>query len=399
MLGKVTFSFGCGDDSGAGRMGFYFAREFRRRGWRVSALCPQPFPGAASVIERLRDVGVEVEVVGLFGGQINRAVVNQFATHLRTQGSGLVVSMHQQDMKFAGLAARRTGAAYVCSGQNTFTFSGGWLKQQLSRRVLGWILNRSCAEAVATSDRVAAEFRGRLGYRGEVSVQANGVDTEINRQALGERAAVRAELGYGAHARVFVSVGRISEQKNQLGLVQAFAEAFPKGGDARLLVVGGESKDAASGGAGDDYLRRLEERIRDLGLMERVRITGWRRDVPRFLAAGDVYVQSSLWEGSPLAVVEGMAAGLPAVVTDSGGVLPDFRSETQGWVVPPGDTSALATILRFCVEKSACELRKVGQAAKYLAETQYDASLVAKRFYDLAVRHVPLIGANGKNLQ
>ena len=206
-------------------------------------------------------------------------------------------------------------------------------------------------------------------------------------EVVDRRSTVRAELGYGVLAQVFVSVGRIAPQKNQLGLVEAFAGAFPSTGDARLLRVGGVTQDAGHGTAGADYLRRVEGRIRELGLVERVRITGWRRDVPRFLAAGDVYVQSSLWEGSPLAVVEAMAAGLPVVVANNGGVLPEFRSGTHGWVIPVDDGPALTSALRSAGRLSGGELQTYGRSAQELACGQYDAAIVAGRFFQLASRH------------
>jgi len=368
-------------------MGFYFAREFRRRCWEVAAVCQPPVSAdSASVITRLQEIGVTVDGVGPFSGRLDRTVTRRFADTFRRHRVALVVSMHQVDMKFAGLAAREVGVPYVCSGQNTFTFGGPWWKQQISRRVLGWILNRSCTAVVATSGRVENEFRTLLGYRGRIGVVPNGVDTAVNREAARDRAGVRTELGYSPGDRVFVSVGRISEQKNQLGLVEAFAAAFPRVGAEKLLLVGGVTQDSGHLASGADYQSRLDARIRELRLEDRVQRTGWRRDVPRLLAGADVYVQASLWEGSPLAVVEAMAAGLPVVVADNGGVLPDFRHGIHGWVVPVGDTGALAKAL---AEVGGCDgdrLRNMGQQAQGLACSRYDAQIVAGQFYERATQ-------------
>ncbi|MFM7099848.1 MAG: glycosyltransferase, partial [Verrucomicrobiota bacterium] len=217
----ATFSLGSSDDSGAGRMALYFARGFQRRGWLVSAVCPEPVAGSASIVDRLVAEGVDVEVVPPFGGRLDRAVIRRFAEHFRRRKSRLVVSLHQQDMKFAGLAALRAGVPYVASGQNTFTFSGGRLRQLASRGVLGWILNRSCREVVATSDRVAGEFRRLLRFRGPVSILPNGVDTRPIREARPARDEVRRSLDHPQGALVVVSVGRTTRQKNQRELVEA----------------------------------------------------------------------------------------------------------------------------------------------------------------------------------
>jgi glycosyltransferase involved in cell wall biosynthesis len=385
---QATFCFGSSDDSGAGRMGFYFVREFHRRGWRVSAICPQPVPGSVSVLERLKAENVEVEVVPAFSGRLDRVTIERFERHLVHHGARLVVSMHQQDMKFAGFAARRAGVPYVASGQNTFTFSGGWLKQVVSQRVLGWILNHSCREVVATSRRVASEFRHRLRFRGAISIQPNGVDTQVIRHASVSRDDVREALGYPREAVVFVCVGRITRQKNQLVLVEAFARAFGARRPFQLLLVGGITQEGGMMQEDQQYERSLRERIAELGLVDRVRLTGWTRDVPQLLAASDVYVQASLWEGSPLAVVEGMAAGLPSVVTDCGGVLPDFMPGVHGWVIPAGNLAELAATLAAAGQVPHETRTAMGFRARDLAVGTYDASQVAGRFFAIASRHV-----------
>lgn len=388
----VTFCLGSSDDSGAGRMALYFARGFGRQGWRVSAVCPEPVAGAASIVDRLAAEGVDVELVPPFGGRLDRAVLRRFADHFRRQGSWLVVSLHQQDMKFAGLAARQAGVPYVASGQNTFTFSGGRLRQLASRWVLGWILQRSCSEVVATSDRVAGEFRRLLRYRGPLSVLPNGVDTRPIREARPARDEVRRSLGYPPDALVFVSVGRITRQKNQLGLVEAFHQAFGARAAAHLLLVGGVLEQGGPREEDRSYGQALRARVEALGLADRVQVTGWRRDVPRLLAAGDVYVQASLWEGSPLAVVEAMAAGLPAVVADNGGVLPEFRPGLHGWIVPAGDPAPLVAALRAAAALPPETRATLGARAAELAVGSYDATGVAARFFELASRHAAVPG-------
>lgn len=385
MRRSIAISFGSSDDSGAGRMGFYFAREFRRRGWRVTALCPPP-PSVdeASVIDRLREVGVEVELVPPFGGRLDFALVDRFETHLRRNGTTLLVSMHQQDMKFAAIAGRRASVPYVVSGQNTFTFSGNPLKRWLSARVLRHLLRGHCSGVVATSERVAGEFRDRLGFRGAMEIQPNGVDTLVFRGDSARRDEIRAALGAESESRVLVSVGRITAQKNQIGLVEAFGRAFPLETAGlkrmRLWMVGAP----AVGTVDEEYFRQVESRIVALGLEGQVRVTGWRRDVPEVLAAADIYVQASLWEGSPLAVLEGMASGLPVIIADNGGVLPEFETGIHGWVVPTGDVSSLAEALGEAGRMGTGELKALGEASRKLATGRYEAGLVAGRFFEFA---------------
>jgi glycosyltransferase involved in cell wall biosynthesis len=101
-------------------------------------------------------------------------------------------------------------------------------------------------------------------------------------------AAVRAELGLAADEAVVGAVGRLFAPKNHAGLLQAFRRVVDVKPRTRLLVVG------------DGPLRgALHAQARRLGLEDRVRFVGHRRDVPRMLACMDVYVQSSVREGMP----------------------------------------------------------------------------------------------------
>ncbi|MFM7102792.1 MAG: glycosyltransferase, partial [Verrucomicrobiota bacterium] len=185
---------------------------------------------------------------------------------------------------------------------------------------------------------------------------------------------VRRSLDHPPGALVFVSVGRITRQKNQRELVEAFHEAFGARASVRLLLVGGVLEEGAQREEDRAYGQALRARLDALGLADRVQVTGWRRDVPRLLAAGDVYVQASLWEGSPLAVVEAMAAGLPAVVTDCGGVLPEFRTGVHGWVIPAGDRAQLAAALQAAAALSPEARAGMGARAAELAVGSYDAA-------------------------
>lgn len=388
MSKTVTFTFGCGDDSGAGRMGFYFSREFRRAGWDVSAICPKPEPDASSVVERLNEIGVKVDVLSAFSGFLNPRVVNQFAAHLNKHRPNAVVSLHQQDMKFAGLAARRVGLKYVVSGQNILTFSGGRYKQRISGLIMGWILNRSCSLVVATSDRVAADFRRLVGFQGPVCLQPNGVDTAIVRAKSSERDSVREKFGYSRCDCIIASVGRVTQQKNQIGLIDAFNSVANRFKNSHLLIIGGTTQDAALARNDLEYLNMINDRIKKYGLGKKITITGWRKDVPSLLAAADLYVQCSLWEGSPLAVVEAMAAGLPVIVTNNGGILPKFRHGEHGFVVPVNDTRMLGQALQD-VLKMPIETRVgMGRCGQQMACSFYDAKIVAQNFVDIVTHQL-----------
>ncbi|TCS16524.1 glycosyltransferase [Caulobacter sp. BK020] len=131
-----------------------------------------------------------------------------------------------------------------------------------------------------------------------------------------------------------VAAGRLHPKKGFDVLVAALA----------LLRDQGQAFDCEIAGEGDER-PRLEGLIAQHGLQDRVRLVGWRGDVPAFLATGDVFAFPSHQEGFPLVLLEAMAVGLPAVSSAIPGPVEMIADGVDGALVPPGDPAALARAL------------------------------------------------------
>ena len=239
-----------------------------------------------------------------------------------------VIHTHSYVLRYslpASLATRR--AAMVHTVHNLAAREADLTGQLLHRLVFG----RRVA-AVAVGEEVRRSYRGLYGAEPEAAIR-NGIDTAAFRRP-GARQRWRAGHGFKDTDFLVVCVGRLDPQKNPLALIEAFARAFR--GDARgqLLLAGdGSLKEAA--------LRRAVE----LGMAAKVHFLGMQGEVADLLSASDVFALSSDWEGTPLAVMEAMAAGLPVVATAVGGV-PELVSDGEaGLLTPAGDTSAFAGAL------------------------------------------------------
>src|SRR5439155_6398546 len=127
------------------------------------------------------------------------------------------------------------------------------------------------------------------------------------------------------------SVTRLAEQKDPLTFVRAAAMIARAAPDARFVLVG------------DGPLRADVEKVAaELGILDRLVITGVRRDVASLLRTFDVFVLSSRWEGLPRVVLEAMAARVPVVATDVDGVGEVVIDGESGRLVPAGAPRALA---------------------------------------------------------
>jgi glycosyltransferase involved in cell wall biosynthesis len=153
------------------------------------------------------------------------------------------------------------------------------------------------------------------------------------------RADARAALNIDRAAHVVTTVGRLTAIKQQ-GLFLDVAARVAATDPLAIFMI-----------AGDGDLRdALESRARTLGIDQRVRLLGWRRDLPTIYAASDLLLLTSRNEGTPVALIESLASGVPGVSTDVGGVRDVISSDSIGLTAPDGDVSALAAHVSTLIE-------------------------------------------------
>jgi glycosyltransferase involved in cell wall biosynthesis len=162
---------------------------------------------------------------------------------------------------------------------------------------------------------------------------------------------VRASLGIPPAAPVAGIIARLTEQKGHRHLFEALAGP-PELRDVHLLVVGdGDLRDALRG------------QLNALGLSSRVHLLGARRDLGNLLAAMDVFVLPSLWEGLPLSLLLAMGAQVPVVATSVAGIPEVVEEGRTGLLVPPGDSVALGRALARLFG-DACLRQQLGRDAR-----------------------------------
>jgi glycosyltransferase involved in cell wall biosynthesis len=167
-----------------------------------------------------------------------------------------------------------------------------------------------------------------------------------------ERAAVRAELALTPRHQVVAMAARLEARKGHAYLLEATRRLKDRHPELRVLVVGDGPLRAA-----------LEAQARAFGLEEVVRFLGHRLDLSRVLAAADVSVLTSLWEGLPRVLVQSAAAGRPILTFDVEGAWEVVRDGENGFIVPSRDVDAFTARLDRLLRDRALA-RSLGQAGR-----------------------------------
>ena len=230
--------------------------------------------------------------------------------------------------------------------------------------------------AIAVSESTA-EFttRARLmpAERTKVVYLGAPLDEFARARTPGEIAAARAALGIAPDTIAVGSVTRLMPSKGNQYLVDAVKEIVARQRQARVYISGEGELEA-----------ELKEQARSLGLGDRLVFLGFQRDVAAVLAAYDIVVFPSLWEGTPLTAFEALASGKPIVATDADGLLDILTDRRDALVVPKRNAGALARAVIDLIEQPGLAERLGSEARRTGAK--YDISLFVRkmeRLYDI----------------
>lgn len=241
------------------------------------------------------------------------------------------------------------------------------------------LLARASDRIVAISPAIERELRDgfKIGRANQYRVVPLGFDLS-SFAAVDDAARDRArqELNIPPTAKVVSTVGRltaIKQHRLMLDTVAKVAQAQP----ALLTLI-----------AGDGELRGdLEAYARTLGIADRVRFLGWRRDLATIYAATDVFLLTSRNEGTPVALIEAMASGVPGVSTDVGGVKDVIVSDDVGARVRDGDAGGLAARIDHYFADEEMR-RRTGQRARAAVIDRYSIDRLVR---DVAALYSELV--------
>lgn len=287
----------------------------------------------------------------------------QLAACLKRERINLVHAHLPRAGVLARLAAMLVGIPCVYTEHNV------WPCYHTLTRLLNRVTLPLCASVTAVSQNVIKSM-GVPVRQAQVVLVRNGLNVEEARDRVARPPGkVRYELGVPGDAVLAVNVAHLRPEKGHSVLLAAAAQVCKANSAVHFVLVG------------LDFGRRavLEAEISRLGLSENVRYLGFRPDVADIMNASDLFVLSSLQEGMPISLLEAMALGKPAVVTDAGGNAEVVEHGRSGYVVSPEDPDQLAEAI---LSLSARADRRVdfGLEASRRVESEFSIGTTAARY-------------------
>lgn len=318
-----------------------FRRTYCVLRWETAGV---PADRLAKAARRLESAGVELLALE----RSSRLDLRAWRPLIALLRSGEVDVLHSHKFGpnvWGSLLKILTRVPVFVAHEHSWSYEGQPLRRRLDRHLIA--RTSDAFVAVSSEDR-----RRMTAVEGIPPARTELIPNGIDAPPVGSRSAVRTELGIPDDAPVVGALSILRAEKGLDLLLKAVALLRDRLPDVRLLVAGNGPEES-----------RLRDQAADLGMADVVDFLGFRTDLGDLLATFDVAASSSVHEGSPLAVMEYMAAGLPIVATAVGGVPHMIEDERHGLLVPSADPQALADGLHRLLSDHALAAR-LGEAAR-----------------------------------
>jgi L-malate glycosyltransferase len=338
------------------------ARGLEPRRFEVAIATLGP-PGPVG--QELRDQGYEVVSLGL---DIRRTSTLRLAAAVRRLLAARrpdILHTHLYHPNLYGrLAALGLGLPGVVAAVHN-SYASAKFHRRVWNFLLAWATDRILVgspqvwQDVRRYDGVPASRLRLMPY----GIPVAELDSPLSRDAARKR--------LGVNGLVMGAVGRLEDQKGHTHLLAALPEVLQEFPDLVVLLVGAGRRQAD-----------LQRQVQELGLQETVRFLGTRRDLPEIYRALDLFVQPSLWEGLPLALLKAMGAGLPVVATRVSGSMEAIADGINGRLVAPGDPQSLARTIKELLRQPQ-QRRRLADAARGTVAARFSLEAMLRQLEEL----------------
>lgn len=270
---------------------------------------------------------------------------------------------------YGRVAAKRAGTPVIVANEMAVDIWKGWIERAVDRRLA------TTADRLVGNSAAVVDFYRELGVPdGRLEMIHSGIEVNDGDAPEADREGVRGEFGFPPDAPLILFAGRLAPQKRLRDLLKALDLVQIVQPDMRALI------------AGDGPQRvELERVARAYDLTGRLRFLGHRGDVPRLMAAADIVVLTSEYEGLPNVLMEAMALSKPVVATAAPGTTELVVDGVTGVLAPIGQVPALAREIRDLI-RDPDRARALGEAGRARVAAEFRADAMVARFAELYER-------------
>jgi len=311
----------------------------------------------------LKAGGIPVTAIGKHF-KLDPIALLRLARFLKTRAFDVVQTWIFAANTYGRVACRMAGVPVVVVAEMAVDLWKGRSERFIDRRLATW-----CDRLVGNSHAVV-DFYRRLGVPEDRLAMIYSGTGDLDPPVVDPRA-IRASFGFDAEAPLVLFAGRLAEQKRVDDLLKALDLLQHVQPDVRTVI------------AGDGPLRdQLEETAHAYHLDSRIRFLGHRDDLPRLLAAADLVVLPSAYEGLPNVVLEAMRFRKPVVATAAPGTTEAVVDGQTGLLVPIGNAPLMARAIRNIV-RDPILARRLGEAGRARIEAHFRADSMVAQFAEL----------------
>jgi glycosyltransferase involved in cell wall biosynthesis len=363
---RITFVITDLEPGGAEAQLVELVTRLPREEFAPTVLVLSPPPQTGDLPSRLVQAGAAIEYCHISSKWAGLAALRSVLRRLQELCPDIVQCFLHHANLAGALAAERLSVKRVVTGIRVA--ERRWNLHRWTARMM----DRHVARHVCVSKAVADFACMSMGLTAaKTAVIPNAV--EVDRFAGVEPASLSG-LGVPPGSRLLVCIGRLDRQKRVDWLLRRLPDITCRLPNHHLVLLGQGPQE-----------RRLRRIVQRLGIAAHVHFAGWRSDVPNVLAAADVLVLTSAWEGMPNVVLEAMAAGRPVVATSAEGVaeiLGPLATAPARQLVALGDGGAFVdSVVRLASDRALAE--KVGIANRRRVEKEFTMERMVQQYCNL----------------
>lgn len=300
------------------------------------------------------------------GRGIDRQCISRLRKLIRRESID-IIHAHQYTPFFYALASR-----FMLDGTSVlFTEHGRFLpdKPSLKRMVANRILLRSRDQIIAVGNNVKCALVDNEGLpKHRIDVIYNGIPIEKFRvDKSSQKSKLRQQLNLSPETTLITQVARLDYLKDHTTAIESVAYAS-RNCSIHLLIVGEGPE-----------LDTIQTAIEKHSVQDRVHLLGLRKDIPNILAETDILLLTSISEGIPLTLIEGMATGLPIVSTDVGGVSEVIEHDQNGLLAPAKDSKTIAKHL-IALSSDSEKRQRLAELGRKRVVTEFSESNMLRQY-------------------